>query len=70
MYINDDDFYDVAEQIKKCCDKHAIICIHVTSALTERLTLKIFFLRNFIQNITIFTGQMQKSDRFLIKHYA
>lgn len=43
MYINDDDFYDVAEQIEKCCDKHAIICIRVTSALTERLTLKNFF---------------------------
>ncbi len=43
IYLNDDDMIDTLEQIERCCENHAIICIREPIGLEERLTLKEFF---------------------------
>lgn len=43
MYINDNDFYKIADQIELCCEEHAVICIKVSIGISDRLTLKDFF---------------------------
>ncbi len=53
LYVNDKDLDTILEQTEKRCDEHALICIRVSIAHTDRLTLKDFYSNELDDNYNV-----------------
>lgn len=43
LYLNDNDVIEMLQQIERCCEKEAVICIREPIGIEERLTLKDYY---------------------------
>lgn len=69
MYINDNDMMSALNQVIRCCEKHATVCIREPIGLSERLTLKDFFSDELKDNYNAIYRTREENMHFFNKTF-